>query len=65
MSHEKEEQEINELYPEGSIERHVLEYSRGKPTEEELPRFLVAVFGVLMCITVLMAIAGLVGFLTN
>ena len=62
---EKEEEMLNELYPEGSLERKVLDYSRAKRPSEEVPPMLVAAFKVLMGISVLMAVSAFVAYLNH
>jgi hypothetical protein len=62
---DKEEEELLERYPEGSIERQVIDYSRSKHIQEEVPPMLLAAFKVLMGISVLMAVVSLVAFLSH
>lgn len=62
---EQEEKELDQLYPEGSRERRALDYSRAMHHQEEVPPMLVAAFKVLMGITVLMAVVGVIGFLSH
>ena len=62
---DKEEEELNRLYPEGSVERRVLEYSRGKHEHGDVPPLLVTAFKLLMGISVLMAFISLVAFLSS
>ena len=62
---DKEKEELEEKYPDGSLEREVLEYSKAKKSHEEVPPMLVAAFKVLMGVTVLMAVVGLIGFLSH
>ena len=59
-----DEEELQERYPEGSAERRVLDYSRSSNIEDEVPPMLAQAFMVLMGITVLMAVAGLVTYLS-
>ena len=58
-----EDQEINALYPEGSVERRVLDYSRSSHPQDDVPPFLVAAFKVLMGITILMTLVALVAYM--
>ena len=62
---EREEQELNQRYPEGSLERRVLQYSRGKQQHGEVPPMLVGAFKVLMGISILMAMATLIAYLSH
>ncbi len=62
---DKEKEELDELYPEGSLERRVLEYSMSKHSHDEVPPMLKAAFKVLMGVTMLMAVVGLIGFLSH
>ena len=62
---DKEKEELERLYPEGSPEHRVLEYSKAKKHHDEVPPMLKAAFKVLMGVTVLMAVVGLVGFLSH
>ena len=68
---DKEEEELKERYPEGSIERRVLDYSRDSikdslkhKQEEEVPPLLLAAFKLLMGITIVMSLVSLVAFLS-
>ena len=65
LDEDKEQEELDQLYPEGSLERRVLDYSRAKQEHDEVPPMLVAAFKVLMGISILMAVVGLVGFLSH
>lgn len=62
---DKEEEELNRLYPVGSKDRHVLDYSRGKHKHGEVPPLLVNAFKLLMGISVLMGFVSLVGYLSS
>jgi hypothetical protein len=62
---DKEEEELKERYPEGSLERKVLEYSSSKHIHDEVPPMLLAAFKVLMGISILMAVVSLVAFLSH
>ncbi len=62
---DKEAEELDERYPEGSVERRVLDYSKATHEHDEVPELLVAAFRVLMGITVLMAVVSVVGFLST
>ena len=59
---EKEAAELEKLYPEGSAERRILDYSRASHTEGTVPPLLMGAFKVLMGISIVMAISGLIGF---
>jgi hypothetical protein len=62
---DKEEEELNRLYPEGSLERRVLEYSRGTHEHGEVPKLLMIAFKLLMGISILMAFISLVAYLAS
>lgn len=62
---DKEREELERLYPEGSREREVLEYSRATSKHQPVPPMLVAAFKVLMGITILMGIVSLVALLSH
>ena len=62
---DKEEEELNELYPEGSLERNVLEFSRSAKIEDQVPPMLIAAFKVLMGVTILMAVVSFIAFLSH
>ena len=62
---DRESQELNEKYPEGSIERQVLDYSRAKHIKEEVPPMLFAAFRVLMGVSVLMAVVTVAAYLSH
>jgi hypothetical protein len=62
---DKDEEQINELYPEGSLERNVVNYSRTPHEQDEVPAMLMTTFKLLMGITLIMAIFALVGFLSH
>ena len=61
----EEEAELNRLYPEGSPERRVLEYSRGKKEHDKVPPMLVNAFKLLMGITIICAVISVGAFLTS
>ena len=60
-----DEKELKERYPEGSLERRVLEYSRSTHIQDEVPPLLLSAFKVLMGITIVMAVASLIAFLSH
>ena len=65
---EREEEELNRRYPEGSREREVLDYSRGAKSHhqhEEVPKMLVTAFKVLMGISILMAVTTIIAYLNH
>jgi hypothetical protein len=62
---EQERKEIDELYPKGTIEREVLEYSMGKPGHEEVHPMLRTAFKVLIGISVIMAGSSLIAFMSH
>jgi hypothetical protein len=62
-SKEQENQEIDAKYPEGTTERDVLEYSRSKHIEDDVPPMLLAAFKVIIGITIVMAASSLFAFL--
>lgn len=62
---DKENELLTKLYPEGTLERHVLEYSQGKHQHGEVHPMLVAAFKVLMGISILVAVVSLIAFLNT
>ncbi|MCB0323221.1 MAG: hypothetical protein KDD69_06585 [Bdellovibrionales bacterium] len=62
---ETEEAELKALYPEGSVERRVLEFSRSAHIEEEVPPILLGAFKLLMGISILGGIVGLIAMLSH
>lgn len=58
----KEEQELNELYPPGSPARRVLDYSRATHASEVIHPLLVTAFKLLMGISIVMALSAAVAF---
>ena len=62
LQHEKEKEILDEKYPAGSKEREILEYSSSKHEHDEVPPMLLAAFRVLMGISIVMAIAAIVGY---
>lgn len=57
--------EIDALYPEGSREREVLEYSRSTHPKDDVPPMLLAAYKVLMGITIVMAATSLFAYLNH
>ncbi len=62
---DKDEEQINELYPEGSLERNVVNYSRTPHEQDEVHPLLLRAFKLLMGITSVMAIFALIGFMSH
>lgn len=62
---EGERKEIDELYPKGTLEREVLEYSMGKPGHEEVHPMLRSAFKVLVGVSLIMAGSSLIAFLNR
>lgn len=60
-----EERELSERYPEGSLERQVLDYSRSESIEEEVPPMLLGTFTVLMGISFLSGIVALLVYFNS
>ena len=59
---EKEKQILNELYPQGSKEREILDYSISEHIHDEVPPTLLAAFRILMGISICAAIAAAVAY---
>lgn len=59
---QKDREEVETLYPEGSPEREVIEYSRSTSHKDEVHPMLRTAFWLLMGISSLMAISALIGF---
>ncbi len=64
-SQDKEKQELEKLYPEGSVERQVLDYSRTTHKHDEVPPLLLGAFKILMGISILYAIVSLVAVFSS
>ncbi len=62
---DKEREELARLYPEGSAERRILNYSQGSHKEGEVPPLLFGAFKILMGISILMAIVSVVALLAE
>ena len=64
MGKNSEEELLNELYPEGSLERQVLDYSRDHNREgEEVPPMLRSAFRILMGVSLGMGTVSLLAYL--
>lgn len=61
-SRDKEEEELDKLYPKGTREREVLDYSRSSNPDEPVPPMLLAAFKVLMGVTAVMATVSFIAF---
>ena len=64
-SQDKETEELDKLYPTGSDERRVLDYSRATHIQDEVPPLLLAAFKLLMGITAVMGVVFLIGLLSH
>ena len=62
---DNEEREIQALYPEGTLERKVLDYSRASHTPGKVPPLLLGAFRLLMGITLVMTVSAIVAFLNH
>ncbi len=62
---DKEEQELNRLYPEGTVERKVLDYSRKRHGHGTVPPMLLMAFKLLMGISIFTAVISLVTLLNE
>ena len=61
----KDWEELKEVYPEGSDERRILEYSRASHDHGAVPPMLFNAFKVLVGITLVMSVISLFGYLTH
>ena len=59
---QKDKEELDATYPEGSYERSVLDYSRSSHKDEEVHPMLRTAFWILMGLTSVMAISAMIGF---
>lgn len=62
---DKEIAELERLYPQGSAERRVLEYSQGTHAEGDVPPLLLSAFKILMGISILVAVVSVVAALSS
>ncbi|MCB0346207.1 MAG: hypothetical protein KDD66_13905 [Bdellovibrionales bacterium] len=64
-SRDKDEEELDKLYPKGTREREILDYSRSSNPDETVPPMLLAAFRVLMGVTAVMAIVSIIAFASH
>ena len=62
---EKSWDDLKNVYPEGSEEWKILEYSRASHDRGRVPPMLLMAFKILMGITTVMATVSLIGYLTH